>query len=114
MGLFLNNLFVSLRINSFLLKCFDKKNVIVEKIIYFFTFTPLPSIAMHDCICQSRSLILCKPSPSAISAAVTACPRSCLFAYTSNGTPRSFSSSKSSDNSCPVSSSLLMSALSTT
>ena len=75
---------------------------------------PLPSVATHDCICQSLSLILCKPNDSAMSAAVTDSAKSCLFAYINNGTPRNLSSVNSSDNSLPVSFSLFKSALSIT
>ncbi len=78
------------------------------------SLTPSPLTAEQACICHALSLIVCKLRPSAISLARAEFIKSCLLANIKTGTPISFSSAKSSDNSSPVSSNLLRSALSIT
>ncbi len=66
------------------------------------SLTPSPLIAEHACICHERSRIVCKLRPSAISLARAEFIRSCLLANMSTGTPMSFSSANSSDNSYQI------------
>lgn len=63
------------------------------------TWMPSPERAEHAWICQMRSRMVCRLSPSAISEAGAAVSRSCLLAKMRTGTPLSFSSSSSSASS---------------